>query len=54
MHRLLGWECAACGLVVGGPPVAAPPSDCPVCAIRDGREGSFAVRLSDAGPPRSL
>ena len=50
-RRLLGWECEACGLVLGGPPIAAPPKSCPVCALREGRAPTFEARLSDAGGP---
>lgn len=50
-RRLLGWECSDCGLVVGGPPIVAPPSSCPVCAHRRGEAPKFEARFGDATRP---
>ncbi len=33
----LGWECSACGLLIGGAPVTGDPGPCPVCAAKAGK-----------------
>jgi len=33
----MGWECAKCGLIMGGAPLKERPERCPVCISREGK-----------------
>lgn len=41
------WQCATCGLVLGGKPIASPPRRCPVCAAADGDVVAVVARRPD-------